>query len=279
MTAALTGSLGLHPGQAALLKAERQHAEGVRRDRFGLKGGRILILVLVVAAWQLLSGLLLDPFFFSRPSEILQALTNLVTSGKFSIHVGLTVEEAVFGYIAGALAGVVAAALLGLLPRAYAVTEPFVLAVYSVPSVAIGPLLIVWFGIGLQPKVLLAAYFVFFVVFMNGIAGVRSVPRGWLDAARVMGAGRLQLVTKVILRGAAPHLMVGLRTALPQAVIGAVVAEFISSQRGIGFLITDASSHYNTAGVFASILILSLLVLLMAVLLGANSARRLIRRA
>jgi NitT/TauT family transport system permease protein len=87
-----------------------------------------------------------------------------------------------------------------------------------------------------------------------------------------MGAGRFQLTSKIILRGAAPHLMTGFRTALPQAVIGAVVGEFISSQHGIGFLIADASSRYNTAGVFAAILTLSVLVLVMAAALQATSA-------
>ncbi len=237
-------------------------------------GSRLLLGVTVVAAWELLSGVILDPFFFSRPSAIVAALGTLFESGQFTRHVGLTVEEALLGYVFGAVAAIVAAALLGLFPRGYAIVEPFILVIYSVPSVAIAPLLIVWFGIGLLPKIILAAYFVFFVVLMNGIAGIRGVPSGWVNVTRVMGASRLQVTTKVVLRAGAPHLMVGLRTALPQAVIGAVVAEFISSQRGIGFLISDASAHYNTAGVFVAILILSVLVLLMAAVLNS---RRLLR--
>jgi NitT/TauT family transport system permease protein len=258
--------------QQALERALDEHVARRRRDFSVLLSGRIAILVIALALWELAAGLFLDPYFFSKPSAIWNDLVAMVTSGRFAANVFITVEEAFAGYLAGALLAAVAAAVLGLMPRAYAVFEPFVLAIYSVPSVAIGPLLIVWLGIGLNSKIVLAAYFVFFVVFMNGISGVRSVPRGWINVARVMGAGRFQLTSKIILRGAAPHLMTGFRTALPQAVIGAVVGEFISSQHGIGFLIADASSRYNTAGVFAAILTLSVLVLVMAAALQATSA-------
>jgi NitT/TauT family transport system permease protein len=248
-----------------------EHRRRRRHDFWTLYLTRVAVLVALLLAWQLLSGVLLDPYFFSRPSLIWHQLVLLVQSGRFTGNVLLTVEEAFLGYLLGTVAATVAAAVLGLLPRAYAIVEPFLLAVYSIPSVAIGPLLIVWLGIGIDSKVVLAAYFVFFVVFMNGVSGVRSVPRGWIDVARVMGAGRGQLVTKVVLRGAAPHFMTGLRTAVPQAVIGAIVGEFISSQRGIGFLISDASARYNTAGVFAAISVLSILVLVMAILLSGLS--------
>src|SRR5579884_317920 len=254
-----------------LERAVDEHRRRGRRDFWTLYLSRLALLLVFLLAWQVLSGVPLDPYYLSRPSLIWDQVVLLVQSGRFADNVLLTVEEAFFGYLLGAATATVAAAVLGLLPRAYAIVEPFLLAVYSIPSVAIGPLLIVWLGIGINSKVVLAAYFVFFVVFMNGVSGVRSVPRGWIDVARVMGAGRGQLVTKIILRGAAPHLMTGLRTSVPQAVIGAIVGEFISSQRGIGFLISDASARYNTAGVFAAISILSLLVLVMAILLNGLS--------
>ena len=272
MAVALTGPAG------ALKTAEREYASERRRTALSMYGGRVALGLGTLLLWQLLSGAVLDPFFFSRPSDMWAALVEIIRSGQFQLNVGLTVEEAFLGYIAGAFAAILAATVLGLFPRAYAIAEPFVLVIYSVPSVAVGPLLIVWFGIGLTPKIVLAGYFVFFVVFMNGITGIRSVPRGWVEVTRVMGASRLQLISKVILRAAAPHLMIGLRTALPQAVIGAVVAEFISSERGIGFLISNASAHYSTAGVFVAILILSVLVLAMSVLLNAGSALQFARR-
>lgn len=259
------------PRQCALEQAVSEDRSRRRRDLWLLYTLRLGILVAFLAAWELAAGTVLDPYFFSKPSLIWHQLEILVSSGRFVGNVFLTVEEAFAGYLIGAALAAVAAAVFGLARRAYAIVEPFILAVYSVPSVAIGPLLIVWLGIGTRSKVVLAAYFVFFVVFMNGITGVRSVPRGWIDVSRVMGADHFQLVAKIILRGAAPHLSTGLRTAVPQAVIGAVVGEFISAQSGIGYLITDASARYNTAGVFAALFILSVLVLLMAMLLTLSA--------
>lgn len=264
-------TLALAPPDRAVHRAAADDQRRRRREFWMLYSIRIAILLGFLLAWELLSGVVLDPFFFSQPSVIWHQLVLLVQSGQFGPNVLLTVEEAFFGYVAGAIVATIAAAVLGLLPRAYAIVEPFLLTVYSVPSVAIGPLVIVWLGIGVNSKIILAAYFVFFVVFMNGVSGVRSVPGGWIDVTRVMGANRFQIISKVVLRGAAPHLMTGLRTAVPQAVIGAIVGEFISSQQGIGYLISSASSRYNTAGVFAAVLILSVLVLVMAVLLDSAS--------
>ena len=243
-----------------------------------LQGGRLLLGVVGLAAWQLLSGPVIDPFFFTSPAAIGAELLRLISSGAFTVHVWLTVQETVLGYVVGAVAGVIAAIAFGLSRRAYSIAEPFVLVIYSIPSIAIAPLLIVWFGIGLLPKVLLAAYFVFFFVFMNGVTGVRSVSRGWIDMARVMGASRLQLAWKIVLRGAAPYIMAGLKAGMPLAVIGAIAGEFIASQRGIGFLVSIAAAQYQTAGVFAALIVLSALVLLMhAVLNSGGLVRPLLR--
>lgn len=248
------------------------------QSRVLLQGGRVLLGISLIAAWQGLSGRVLDPFFFASPGAILAELNRLAVSGAFTLHVALTVEEALLGYVLGALTGSLAAVAFGLSRRAYAIAEPFVLVVYSVPSIAVAPLLIAWFGIGLLPKVLLSAYFVFFFVFVNGVTGVRSVPRGWIDAARVMGANPIQLAYKIVLRGAAPYLMAGLKAGMPLSVIGAISAEFIASQRGIGYLVSIAAAQYQTAGVFAALLILSGLVVVMhAVLNSGRTVRSVLR--
>lgn len=249
--------------ERVLLQAQAQHRDALARDRRYILAWRIGLLALALLAWQLLSGVLLDPFFFSSPSRILDALAGLFTSGRLFEHAGYTIYEAFAGYLLGSAAAVLAAAVFGPSPRLYAVIEPFLLSLYAVPSVAIAPLLIVWFGVGIASKVCLAAYFVFFVVFMNAVTGVRAVQPGWISTVRVMGASRLQILTKIVLRGAAPHLVAGLRLAVPEAVIGAIVGEFISAQKGIGYLILSASAKYQTAGVFAAVLILAVLVLVM----------------
>jgi NitT/TauT family transport system permease protein len=263
--------------RAVVQRALAVHASELRSDRRFVLSWRIGLLVSIIVVWQALSGVLLDPFFFSSPARIIEAIGQLFENGRLLENVGYTVYEAFVGYLLGASAAILAAAVFGPSPRLYAIIEPLLLSVYSIPSVAMAPLLIVWFGIGVTSKILLAAYFVFFVVFMNAVTGVRSVHQGWIDCARLMGATRGQVLSKIVLRGAASHLVVGLKIAVPEAVIGAVIGEFISAQKGIGYLILNASSRYYTAGVFAAVLLLGLLVLVMAAGLHINagaSARR-----
>lgn len=253
------------PRSAQILdKAKAEHRRGLAFERNYILSWRIGLLLVVLLAWQLLSGAVLDPFFFSSPSRIFDSLVGLFKSGQLFEHAGYTIYEAFVGYLLGCAAAILAASVFGPSPRLYAIIEPFLLSVYAVPSVAIAPLLIVWFGVGLASKVCLAAYFVFFVVFMNAVTGMRAVQPGWIDTVRVMGASRTQIMTKIVMRGAAPHIQAGLRLAVPEAVIGAIVGEFISSQKGIGYLILSASAKYQTAGVFAAVLILAVLVLVMA---------------
>ena len=154
--------------------------------------------------------------------------------------------------------------------------RPFLIAFYSIPKIALAPLIVMWFGLATAPKIILAAAFVFFVVFMNMVAGVYTVNPQQANALRVMGAGRRELLTKLILPGTVPYLMTGLRLAVPEALIGAVVGEFISANRGLGYLVTSAAAQFNTAGTMAAILALLLIVAVMDLALSL-AERRLLR--
>ncbi|OLF11317.1 ABC transporter permease [Actinophytocola xanthii] len=143
---------------------------------------------------------------------------------------------ALLGYLLGAVSGVLVAWPLGVLRLAHRIVEPYFLVAYSVPAVAMGPVFILWFGLGLTPKILIAAYFVFFIVFVNTVAGFHQVPRGLLDATRVMGASRRAQLRTVMIPSAMPFILAALRVTLPAAMIGAVTGEFISANRGLGYL-------------------------------------------
>jgi NitT/TauT family transport system permease protein len=159
---------------------------------------------------------------------------------------------------------------------AHRVLRPFLIAFYSIPKIALAPLIVMWFGLATAPKIILAATFVFFVVFMNMVAGVYAVNPQQANALRVMGAGRRALLTKLVLPGTVPYLMTGLRLAVPEALIGAVVGEFISANRGLGYLVTSAAAQFNTTGTMAAILALLLIVAVMDLALTL-AERRLLR--
>jgi sulfonate transport system permease protein len=254
-------------GRTVLAAVRREHRDARRAHRRFLLLARLGIVVVAIVGWELASGSLIRPFYVSSPSEIGATLAEWAVSGELWYHGGFTVTAAFWGYLLGAAAGVVVAWPLAMARMAYRITEPYFLVAYSIPAVAMGPVFVLWFGIGMTPKILIAAYFVFFIVFINTVAGFQQVPRGLLDVTRVMGASRRDQLRTVMLPSAAPYILAALRITLPAAMIGAVTGEFISSNRGLGYLTRAAASAYSTAGVLAGVLSLSVIVLLMNLLL------------
>ncbi|GAA5116946.1 ABC transporter permease [Pseudonocardia adelaidensis] len=256
------------PAGTAVLDATRRahHADRAAERRF-LVAARLGIVVVALAGWELASGTLIRSFYVSSPGDVAATLVDWAVSGELGYHGAFTVTAAVLGYVLGAVAAVLVAWPLAVLRTVHRITEPYFLVAYSIPAVAMGPVFILWFGIGMTPKVLIAAYFVFFIVFINTVAGFQQVPTGLLDVTRVMGASRRDQLRTVLLPSALPFVLAALRITLPAAMIGAVTGEFISSNRGLGYLTRAAASSYSTAGVLAGVLSLSVIVLLMNLLL------------
>jgi len=216
--------------------------------------------VFLLCFWQYASGRLIRETYISKPSEIGKRLFELFVTGEIWPNLAVTGKELVLSYVIGVTAGVLVGYWLGRSPRVAAIIEPYVMALYGVPKIALAPLFVIWFGIGIWSKVVLAGTMVFFLVFYNVYAGVRSVDREIVNLARVMGANERQLGRQIYLPAAAPHLLLGMRMAIPYAVIGVIVGEFTASISGLGLFINYASSTYDPAGVFAGIFILLAIV-------------------
>ena len=243
------------------------HRKNNARDKRFIWSVRLGSLAVIFLLWETLSGTVVREFFISSPSAIAVRLVEWAASGELWYHMQFTVTAALSGYLLGALAAILVAWPLGLLSAAYRMTEPYFLVAYSIPAVAMAPVFILWFGIGMTPKILIAAYFVFFLVFINTTAGIRRTPQGLLDVSRVMGASRADLMRIVILPSALPYVLAGLRITLPASMIGAVTGEFIASNRGLGYLTRAAASVYQTDGVMAGVLVLGAIVIVMNLML------------
>lgn len=230
--------------------------------------GRLVLLAVVLGAWQLVAGWIIEPLFISQPSAVIKQLGQWAADGTLARNTAITIQEIVLGFLLGASLGILAGFIVASVEFIGRVIDPYVMALYSIPKVALAPLFIVWFGIGISMKVLLAAVTVFFLVFLNTAAGVREVDRGLTDAARLMGASRRQLALKVMLPGAMGGVITGLRLGIPYALIGTVVGELVASNRGLGYLISDSASQFNTAGVFAALFILGVIALLINALVN-----------
>jgi NitT/TauT family transport system permease protein len=226
--------------------------------------------------WEWASGRLIREIYVSKPSKIAVRLYEAFASGEILPHLAVTAQELVLGYVIGVGLGIAGGYALGRSRGLARIFEPYVMAFYGIPKIALAPLFIIWFGIGVWSKVALAATMVFFLVFYNVYMGVRAVERELVNLAMIMGANERQLSRHVYMPAAAPFVIMGMRMAIPYSVIGVIVGEFTSSIQGLGLFIHQASSTYDPAGVFAGISILLLFVTLANVLAG-KLERRLLR--
>lgn len=229
-----------------------------RRRSLSVLAVRLAVVVGILVFWELASGPILNPFFFSSPSAIWARFTDLL-SGEIWPHLLVTMTEMMAGFTIGTLAGIMLGLLFGLVPFLAKVFDPFIIAFYSLPKIAIAPLLILWFGIDLAPKIVLSAVIVFFIVFFNTLTGVKQVDRELIDVLRVMGANKMQILSRVTIPSALTWIFVGLKVSVPYALVGAVTGELIASSRGVGALISRSAATFQTAGVFAALLILMLI--------------------
>lgn len=224
---------------------------------------RVLIIVATLTGWQLASGRLISEFWVSSPSAIASALSSFWTGGELGPAIQVTLIETALGFVVGAVTGILIGLIFGVSPIVARVLDPFLVGLNSIPRVALIPLFILWFGIGLETKVLFAATLVFFPVFMSTFAGARDVDRDLIDVIRVMGASRMATVRKVLVPSALVWVFAGLRMSIPFALIGAVIAEMFTADDGLGYLISISANQYDTAGAFAAIFVTTILGLLL----------------
>jgi NitT/TauT family transport system permease protein len=219
--------------------------------------GQCLLLLAFLGLWQFASDRLIDSFFISSPLAVVSKLHGWALDGTLWNAFSYTFQATAVGFVIGGLLGFGVGFVLGRSQLLARLLDPFITAIYCMPKIALAPLLIMWFGIGISSKVAMAALIVFFLVFLNTFAGVRDVQSVHLQSVRIMGANSWQELRFVVLPSAAAWVLTGLKVSVPYALIGAVVGEMISSNRGIGFLIGQASGLFDTAGVFAGLAILA----------------------
>ncbi|MCC6889224.1 MAG: ABC transporter permease [Hyphomicrobiales bacterium] len=248
--------------QHLLQREERHVAAARRRDAFRVRGLRTAVVGAILVAWWAASGTLIDRLFVSDPIAVLRSLVQIALDGSLWWHLERTLLAMTLGYIVGVIGGIALAVLMTMIPWGDRMARPFMLGVFAIPKVALAPLVIVWFGIHLLPKVILSASLVLFIVYFSTLAGFAAVNRDLVASLRVMGASRSFLFFGLTLPSAAPYIFSAMQITLPGALIGAIIGEFVSSNRGVGFLIAHASSRYDTAQVFAGIFSLLIFVLI-----------------
>lgn len=228
-------------------------------NRLSIVATQIGILVLILGSWQLAVTEETLPYF-SRPTIVVAKLFELLGQPTIYRHISVTLSEIAIGYALGAGFGLSLGFILGRSQFLSAALQPYIIGLYSIPKIALAPVFIVWLGLGMASKVAVVFLASFFLVFFNTYSGLLSINEEFVRLARLMGATWPQVVGRVILPAAAHQIFLGLRTAVPYAVIGAVIGEYIGSHEGLGYFILYASQTYDAPALFSQIIILVAIV-------------------
>lgn len=238
----------------------------------------IVIVVVLLGLWQLAASLdvianalNIEPFLVPSPSEIAQSLwadrSLLLDNGW------VTLQEVLAGFALSVVAGVAFAVVLHLSPMLRRAFYPLLIASQTVPIVVIAPILVVWLGFGIGPKLVIIALICFFPITVNTLDGLRSVDPDLLKMMRTLDASRLQTFRRVEGPSALPYFFSGAKIAVAIAVIGAVFGEWAGSSSGLGHLIQQASAQLQTARTFAAVVVLSALAIVLFGLLAVIERR------
>jgi putative hydroxymethylpyrimidine transport system permease protein len=240
----------------------------------------VVILVLLgawelAARWDWISNALnIEDFLVPAPSDIARSLwedRSLLTSNAW-----VTLREVLLGFLIAAVAGVGFALLIHLSDTARRAVYPLLVASQTIPIVILAPILVVWFGFGLTPKLVIVALICFFPITVNMLDGLRSVDPDLTKMMRSLGAGRLQRLWRAEIPTALPYAFSGARVAITVSVIGAVFAEYVGSSEGLGHLINQAQAQLLTARSFAAVVVLSAMAIALFALITLLE-RRVIR--
>jgi putative hydroxymethylpyrimidine transport system permease protein len=228
----------------------------------------VAVIVILLGVWELAAqwdwisnALNIEDFLVPAPSDIAKSLWE--DRSLLSSNAWVTLKEVLLGFAIAAAAGVGFALLIHLSETARRAVYPLLVASQTIPIVILAPILVVWFGFGLTPKLVIVALICFFPITVNMLDGLRSVDPDLTKMLRSLGAGRLQRLWRAEIPTALPYAFSGARVAITVSVIGAVFAEYVGSSEGLGHLINQAQAQLLTARSFAAVVVLSAMAILL----------------
>lgn len=229
---------------------ERRAKRLRRRTVFAIQAA---VLVFVLTVWELASGTIIHELMISKPSVVFPLFWTWLIDGTILSAAAMTFSNAFLGLLFGGISGVAVGIFLGQSSWMGDIFEPFITAIYTMPKHALIPLFIMWVGIGSQLSVLTSAVIVFFLIFFNTFFGIRDVKPSLVNAVRIMGGSKLAVLGRVQLPSALVWVVAGLKLAVPQAIVGVVVAEMLAGNAGLGYLVSTNAHSFNSAGTYAAL--------------------------
>lgn len=222
--------------------------------------GPALLFVAIVVIWEIavrVKGI--PPLILPAPTQVWESLVTHTRSGLLLLHTGVTLSEILLGFLAGSVLGIGLGIGAALAPRLRGVLHPYLIASQAMPKLALAPIFVMWFGFGILPKVLITALIAFFPLFENTVTGLNEVDREALELFAALRASRWQTLRWLRLPHAVPYIAAGLRVGMILSIVGAVVAEYVGANRGLGALIISAQGMMDTPLMFAVFAVLVVL--------------------
>lgn len=258
-----------------VIPSGRKSKNGTRERQVGaggfLNGGRlsgivvmqaVVVLAVLLAVQVAVDSGSIKQIYLASPTQILAAFPQLVTEERLLFHLSVTLGEAAVGVVLSAVLGIATGIYMGLFPKVNRFLNPFLVWLMAVPKVTIIPLLTLYLGLGFGHKVVIIFLFSYFLFVFNTIAGIRQVQENHVKVARTLGANHRQIIWKVVLPSAIPSIMAAVRIEAATCLVAALFAEIVASKAGLGNLLNRLAGIYDTAGVFALVILITSISLL-----------------
>lgn len=245
-------------------EAYMRYLKRQKRRRFGITLGQLSVLVGFFGIWEL--GAVLgwfDPFILSSPSRVWASIVRLYESQELWLHIGTTLLETVLGFLIGTALGTLVAILLWWLPALNRILDPYLVILNALPKIALGPVLIVWIGAGMESIVVMGVLVSLVVTTVTVLNGFLTTTDEKQLLMKTLGASKLQIFTKVVLPAGTKDLIAALKISVGMSWVGVIVGEYLVSKAGLGYLIVYGGQVFKLDLVMASVVILCVLAALM----------------
>ncbi|MFM0123485.1 ABC transporter permease subunit [Paraburkholderia sp. RL18-101-BIB-B] len=248
------------------LTSSRNSYVSSKRMRAGVSRGALyswlswIVPVLVLVLWEAAARIgLIAPQVLPAPSSVAETALDLTRNGDLFVHLGVSLLRAMAGFLIGGIIGLALGIMVGFSPLAQALFDRSIQMVRAVPFLAMLPLVIVWFGVGEVAKIFLVALAVLFPIYINTMLGIRQIDPKLMELAKVIGLNWTAIVRRIILPGAMPSILTGVRYALAHAWLALVIAETLATTKGIGFLAMDAREFLQTNVILLTMIIYAII--------------------
>jgi NitT/TauT family transport system permease protein len=242
----------------AIERSERQENPGLLRRWASRHGWAFGSVFTGLAIWEIAArGFVNSKLFLAAPTQVVAAIGPLWSSGELQVHIYTSAIEFALGYGVACVLGVAFGFLIASSKRCKQALQPWVSGLYATPTVALAPLFILWFGVGIFSKIVVVALLVIFPVIINTETGLRQTPQNLVETVRSFGASRRQIFYMVSLPAALPFIFAGLRLGIGRGLIGVVVAELFGARSGLGQLIQQSAETFNMPALFVGVVVLA----------------------